>query len=104
MGGISLGNGVVATDTPTSSQITGALGYTPPHVFVGSSTPAANGVLTSFSFAHGAGSLPTYVNVTFKNVLSAALNFVTWDSTNITVTYLTAPLTGALAFTWLAVV
>lgn len=69
----------------------------------GSATPAANGILTSFSFAHGLGSAPSYANVSPGNALSAALFSVTSDATNITVTYAAAPLTGALSFKWIAV-
>ncbi len=69
----------------------------------GTSTPAANGVLTSFTIPHGLGAVPKYANVAVGNVLSSALYFVSSDATNITVTYAVAPLAGALAFSWIAV-
>lgn len=69
----------------------------------GSATPAANGILTSFTIAHGLGSAPSYANACAGNVLSAALFFVTSDATNITITYAAAPLTGALSFKWVAI-
>lgn len=51
---------------------------------------------TVFNIPHGMAVTPAFAAVVPKNTLSAALFFVTWDSTNITVTYL-AGLTGALS-------
>lgn len=56
---------------------------------------------TAFTFAHGMSSAPSHVAVTAKNTLSAALFATTWDSTNITITYMTA-ITGTLSLGWLA--
>ena len=69
----------------------------------GVATPTANGLLTAFTFPHGLGRVPTHVNVTPGNVLSATLLWATWDATNVTVNYATAPLTGALSLYFLAV-
>lgn len=56
---------------------------------------------TVFNIPHGLGKVPTHAAVIPKNALSAALYFITTDSTNITVTYL-AGITGTLSISWLA--
>lgn len=84
-------------DNNFSAPISGAPGRAR-----GTSTPAANGVLTAFTIAHGLGATPTYFSVTPGNLLSAALFYVTADATNLTVTFAAAPLTGALSLRWVA--
>lgn len=68
----------------------------------GVSTPTANGVLTAFTIAHGLGSVPSYFGVTPGNPLSAVLFSATADATNLTVSYVSAPLTGSLSLRWVA--
>lgn len=68
----------------------------------GTATPATNGILTAFTIAHGLSGTPVHVNIVPKSALSSALFFVTWDATNITVTYAVAPLTGNLSLSWMA--
>lgn len=67
----------------------------------GTATPTGTAT-TVFTIAHGMGVAPSWCGVTAQNALSAALSAVTWDATNITVTYL-AGLTGALSLAWVAV-
>lgn len=55
-----------------------------------------------FTIPHNHGTLPAYVNVTSHNALSAALFYLTWDSTNITVTFAVG-LTGTVALSWMAI-
>lgn len=66
----------------------------------GLATPTAT-ASTVFTVPHGLGTVPVWCGVSPGNVLSAALFDVNWDSTNITITYLTA-LTGALSLAWMA--
>jgi len=87
----------MAVRNPTSVSVSSLSGRSR-----GTATPAANGVVTAFTIAHGLGSAPAYVSVVPRNALSAALCYVTSDATNITVTYLVAPLTGSLGFSWSA--
>lgn len=68
----------------------------------GTATPAANGVLTAFSAAHGLGAVPTFVSVMPGNALSAGDFWVTSDATNVTINYVVAPTTGALNLKWKA--
>lgn len=70
-------------------------------ITTGSAAPTGTAT-TVFNIAHGVGSAPSFVSVTPKNTLSAALFNVSWDATNITITYLTG-LTGALSLGWMAV-
>lgn len=67
----------------------------------GSSSPVGS-VTTVFQIPHGMSTIPSFANVTAKNVLSAALFTTTWDATNITVTYVTG-LTGTLSLGWMTV-
>ena len=69
---------------------------------------AASGVVnptgtatTVFTIPHGLGAIPAHAVITPRNALSAALYYLTVDSTNITVTYL-AGITGALSIGWFA--
>lgn len=68
----------------------------------GAATPASNGILSSFNFAHGMASMPLYVSVTARNVLSGGAFSTNWDATNITITYLVTPDLGTLSFSWIA--
>lgn len=68
----------------------------------GTATPTASLTLT-FNIPHGLGVVPNFANVSPKNTLSAAIFTVTWDATNIIVTYLGA-LTGAMSLGWVALV
>lgn len=70
-------------------------------ITTGTATPT--GIATTvFTIAHGLGKVPTWCAVTPGNLLSSALFNVTWDGTNITVTYLAA-LTGITSLAWIAV-
>lgn len=69
----------------------------------GTATPVANGVITVFNITHGLGRIPTNVIVNGGNALSSATRIITWDATNITITYLVAPLTGTLSLRWTAI-
>lgn len=68
----------------------------------GTATPTGS-VTTTFMIPHGLGSIPNFAMVMPKNALATALYSLTWDATNITVTYLAA-LTGSLSLAWFAVV
>lgn len=65
-------------------------------------TPTAPGAVSVFSLAHGLAGTPVFVDVQPRNLLSAALLFVTADATNINITFAAAPLAGALNFYWVA--
>lgn len=69
----------------------------------GSSTFSGTGIQTSFLIPHGLGITPTYYNVTPTSLLAAVLMYVSADSTNLTVTCITAPLIGTnnLTFNWM---
>ena len=70
----------------------------------GVATPTADGILTAFTIAHGLGAAPTWADATVGNALSNTLKYITYDATNITVTYAVAPLAGTLSLNWIAVV
>lgn len=67
----------------------------------GTSAPVG-AATTVFTIAHGVGTVPAFCSVTPNNTLSTALFNVTWDATNITVTYLVG-LTGTLSLKWVAI-
>jgi hypothetical protein len=67
----------------------------------GLATPSG-AATTIFIVPHSLGKVPLWCGITPGNVLSAALFDVGWDSTNITVTYMTA-ITGALSLQWIAI-
>lgn len=69
---------------------------------VGTASPAANGLVSTFTIAHGLSTTPKHVAVQARNALSAATSFVTADATNITITFLSVPLLGTLSFYWSA--
>ncbi len=66
----------------------------------GNSAPVG-AATTVFTIAHGMGTAPSWCGVAPGNVLSAALMYVAWDATNITVTYL-AGVTGTMSLNWIA--
>ena len=70
-------------------------------MITGLSTPSG-AATTIFNIPHGLGKIPAWCGITPGNVLSAALFDVSWDTTNITVTYMTA-VTGVLSIQWVAV-
>ena len=74
-----------------------------PVIKTGTASPSGNGVLTSFAFAHGLGAIPSFVSVIAGNALSTALFNAAADVTNVTVTYLVAPLAGSLSLKWMVV-
>lgn len=67
-----------------------------------SGTASPTGAVTTvFTVAHGLGTTPAWCGVSPGNALSSALFNISWDSANITITYLTA-LTGTLSIRWVA--
>lgn len=68
----------------------------------GSSVQSGNGILTSFTIAHGLGSTPTFINVQSGSANAQSISYITADATNITVNFDIAPLTGTnnLTFYW----
>lgn len=66
----------------------------------GSSTQSGNGSATSFNIAHGLGTTPSYFNAVANNAATANVQYITADSTNITVHYGTAPGAGTDNLTW----
>ena len=70
----------------------------------GTATGAANGSATQFTIAHGLGSIPFTAFVQVSSVLGSTIDFsYTYDSTNITVTFASAPSAGTITFQWKAV-
>lgn len=80
----------------------GRLTYSPSGVGIvsGVATPTANAVTTVFTIPHGLSSVPKHAEVSAGNALTAVLRHVSWDATNITITFLTAPLAGTLSLRW----
>ena len=70
--------------------------------FVSGTATPTGAATTAFTIAHGLARVPAWCGVTPGNALSAALFSVSWDGTNITVTFITA-VTGATSLQWLAV-
>ena len=70
----------------------------------GSETQSGNGSATSFTIAHGLGTTPSYFNAVANNAATANVQYITADSTNITVHYGSAPASGTdnLTWTWIA--
>ena len=95
---------VAATDTllQAFNKLDGNTVVQSARTTTGTTAPVANGILTDFVFAHNHSTTPTHVSVTPKNAGSSSAFFVTWDATNITVSYLVAPLTAALSFSFSA--
>ena len=70
----------------------------------GTATGTANGSTTVFTIAHSLGSSPYSAFVEVSSVLGSNIFFsFAYDSTNITVTFATAPTTGTITFQWRAV-
>ena len=70
----------------------------------GTATGSANGSTTVFTIAHSLGSSPYSAFVEVSSVLGSNIFFsFAYDSTNITVTFATAPTTGTITFQWRAV-
>lgn len=73
-------------------------------VNTGTATGAANGSTTVFTIAHSIGSTPSMAQVIPSSVIGSTVNYsFAYDSTNITVTFASAPSTGTITFQWLAV-
>lgn len=70
----------------------------------GSSTQSGDGSTTSFTIAHSLSTTPSYFNAVANNEATANIQYVTADSTNITVHYSTAPASGTdnLVWAWIA--
>jgi len=67
----------------------------------GTATGAANGSATVFTIAHGLGAVPYSAFVIPSSVLGSTINYsYTYDATNITVTFASAPTTGTITFQW----
>ena len=66
----------------------------------GTATPTGTAT-TVFTIPHNLGFVPAFAQVVPQNALSAALYSVSWDATNITVTYLVG-LTGSVSLGWMA--
>lgn len=71
------------------------------NVRTGTATPTG-AATTVFNIPHGLAAAPRWAAVTPGNALSAALFSVTWDATNLIVTFAVG-LTGALSLQWIAV-
>ncbi len=101
--GYSSGAGTVAaTDTVLQAiqKLNGNAVAQTAKFTLGVATPSADGILTGFSFAHGHATTPTHVSLTAKSVESSGLHYVTWDATDITVTYAVAPALSTLSFSF----
>lgn len=69
----------------------------------GVQTATGDGTTVSFSWAHGLAAAPASVTVTPGSPAAAAASYVTWDATNVTVTFTTAPANAAtLRLNWAA--
>ena len=70
----------------------------------GTASGSANGSATSFNIAHGLGSTPYMAMVIVSSVLGSTINFsYSYDATNITVVFASAPATGTITFQWRAI-
>lgn len=67
----------------------------------GTATPTGAATLV-FNIPHGLGVAPRWAGVMPGNALGAALFYVTWDATNIIVTFAVG-LTGAMSLQWVAI-
>lgn len=73
----------------------------PPAEITGTATGAANGSATIFTIAHGLGATPYSAFVQVSSVLGSNIVFsFAYDSTNITVTFASAPAAGTVTFQW----
>jgi len=68
----------------------------------GAATLSGDGTTTSFTIAHGLPEAPDWADVVPRSVDASADHRVTWDDTNITVSYETAPESGSgnLEYYW----
>ena len=68
----------------------------------GTSIQSGNGVLTSFTIPHTLGTTPTFINIQAGSFDAQDIGYITANSTNITINYNVAPLTGTnnLTFYW----
>jgi len=73
----------------------------PPAEITGTATGSANGSSTVFNIAHGLGATPYCAFVQVSSVLGSNIFYsFTYDSTNIVVTFASAPTTGSVTFQW----
>lgn len=73
----------------------------PPAERTGTATGAANGSATVFNIAHGLGAVPYSAFVQPSSVLGSNIAYsYTYDSTNIVVTFASAPSSGTITFQW----
>lgn len=71
---------------------------------LGTATGTANGSTTAFTIAHSLGTTPYCAFVQVSSVLGSTITFsYTYDATNITVTFASAPASGTITFQWRAV-
>jgi len=70
----------------------------------GQSTFPSDGLQTVFTVAHGLPGVPVYASMIGRNTNSGGEKFVNWDATNVSVTYLVAPVNGTVTFNWIALI
>lgn len=84
--------------------VTGPDGSKYVRILTGNYQTAANGSTSVFTIPHGAAALPVYANATANSALGDGNKFITWNATNITVTFDVAPAAGTLNLNWIALV
>lgn len=71
---------------------------------VGNYSTTADGNTNVFTFPHGVTGTPVYANVAAINATATGTRFITWNATNITVTYDVAPSPGTLTLEWVILI
>jgi len=87
--------------TPTTATQAANKGYVDGLNTKGTNTQSGVGGSTiTYNIPHGLGVTPTYARADAKNAASAGIQFVTWDATNIIITYSVAPASGTNNLSW----
>jgi len=87
--------------TPTASGEATNKGYVDGLNTRGTNTQSGTGGSTLvYNIPHGLGVTPTYARADAKNSATAGIQFVTWDATNIIITYSVAPASGTNNLSW----
>lgn len=68
----------------------------------GNVSSASDGVKVTYIFPHGLPFVPMHATITPKNLTSIGDKWLTYDTTNITVNFTSAPLLGTVQFSWAA--
>ena len=98
-----LGKGTANQVLQTNSGATAIAWSSLTTLNIGSATGTANGSSTAFTIAHSIGSSPSFYIVNVVSTLGSTIAYsLSADSTNITVTFASAPSSGTITFMWMA--